>query len=131
MWVSGGAKNRYLCRASTLPRAHDWPQGQRAFKGPGTVHPATLTGLLKRRHGRTCPRDKKGEYAGSGFYFVQGQEAFQCQVQDRLDSTSTKGHIASARNANAEVGAITEEATESRNQTATQDLQSIVSQVGN
>lgn len=64
--------------------------------------------------------NKTGEYAG-GFYFVQGQEAFQYQVQERFDSTTTKGHVASAWNANSEVGVVTDEASESHNQTAMQD----------
>ena len=62
---------------------------------------------------------------------MQGREGFDYEVADCLDSTSTKGQIASAWNADAEVGAIRESASESRNQSATQDLQRIAAQIGN
>lgn len=88
---------------------------------------------LSRDGGRTafeCTISGKAGGYNTAFYVMQGREGFDYEVAHRLDSTSTKAHIASAWNADAEVGAITENARESQNQTAVDDLQSIANQIG-
>lgn len=110
----------------------------RALVGDGAKQADWLTDVISTgtsvegeptMHGFKCVvTDVNHQYAG--FDFVQTQERLDYEVKDALRSTSTPEDVASAWNAETQAGVYSESVSEGKSQTATQDMQTIVNQVG-
>lgn len=138
---------------STLQRRHCWrypptrdgmkseaaaTSACRALVGDGAKQADWLTDVIPSgtsvqgkptMHGFECTvTDVNHQY--SGFDFVQTKERLDYEVRDAQHSTSTPEKVASAWNAGTQVGVYSESVSEGKSQTATQDMQTIVAQVG-
>lgn len=77
-----------------------------------------------------CSVSSTGGADSRSLRFVQGEEAYTSQLRDARGSTSIPDRVAGAWNPDSQIGAISEDVAEGRNQTATADLQTLVNRVG-